>query len=177
MSNKLKAIRSLNPLSPEAIQGFTNEYGDSIQELIIANNESEKSFQKVLLDVISELYFRLRNAVSFDEYEPEVLVYTLAYLSLKKNLKGKDRKAIILTRMYYESSAIKLLTAPFVNKEEKCASIIKAMGEPGRTILRLSFFDNKEDDQIVNHVHFETIEQLQSRRVKLMDRCIESKVK
>ena len=52
-------------------------------------------------------------------------------------------------------------------------NVINNMGEPGRTILRQSIFKNEEDSSLVEHVHFESTEQLQSRRIKLMNRCIE----
>lgn len=176
MTDKLKVITSLKNLNTESIDDFISLYAFSIQDLIKNNSGDEKLYRNVLLDVISELYFRVRNSIAFEEYDPETLVYTLAYLSLKKNYSGKtkDRKPIILDRNYYEKGSVKLLSTFYTKNEEKCESIIKDMGEPGRTILRLSFFENEEDEEIAKHVHFESSEQLKSRRVKLLDRCIES---
>ena len=176
MTNKLKIITSLKELSPENIDAFISEYAAIIQALVKNNNGNEKQYRKVLLDVISELYFRVRNDISFDKYDPDVLVYTLAYLALKKSYSGnpKDRKPIILDKNYYEKGSLKFLSSSYTKDEEKCDSIIRSMGEPGRTILRLSFFENEEDEIIAKHVHFESCEQLKNRRVKLLERCIES---
>jgi hypothetical protein len=176
MPNKRSIILNLSSLNSEVIESFIAEFGPSIQELIISNQGDEKKYQKVLLDVVSELYYRVRNKVSFEKYDPDILVYTLAYLALKKNYEGKakDRKPIILNKMYYERGALRMLSAAYTKNEKHCEDIIKEMGEPGRTILRLSFFDNNKDEQIAKHVHFESVDQLNNRRAKLLDRCIES---
>lgn len=176
MSEKLTTITNLSSLSSTVVSDFIKEFGPSIQELVIQNNGSIEKYQKVLLDVIGELYFRVRNNISFDKYDPDILVYTLAYLALKKNYTGKvkDRKPIILNEMYYERGTVRMLSAAFAKEEDHCKKVINEMGEPGRTILRLSFFDGQDDVQTAKHVHFESVEQLNSRRVKLLDRCIES---
>lgn len=176
MGDKLKVIIDLKDLSAENIDRFNSVFANSIRSLVLKNNGNEEQFKKVLIDVISELYFRVRNFISFENYDPEILVYTLAYLVFKKSfsIKGKDRIPIILDQDYYETRALKILSLPYIKDEIKCDSIIKNMGEPGRTILRLSFFENQSDEQITNHVRFESSEQLKMRRTKLVDRCIES---
>lgn len=174
MTDKLRLILNLNSLSSESIDEFVSNFGEIIQGLVKNNQGTEEQYKNVLLDVLIELYFRVRSSISFEQYDAETLVYTLAYLAFKKQQKGRDRKAIILDQNYYEKGTVKLLSNELSKNLDKCEEIIKEMGEPGRTILRLSFYENMEDDEIKEHVHFESLEQLNKRRVKLVDRCIES---
>lgn len=175
MSSNLKLIQNLKSLDKEAIDEFKSQYGPLIQGLIQDNNGNEEDFKKVLLDVICELYYRVSNEIDFDNYEIDILVYTLAYMAFKTNLKEKKKKSspIILSQNYYEQSSFKMLSKGLLKKEEKCEEIINSMGEPGRTILRLSFFEKKHDKEITKHVHFESEEKLRERRVQLIDRYIE----
>jgi DNA-directed RNA polymerase specialized sigma subunit len=105
----------------------------------------------------------------------DTLMYSLAILALKKNTKSKDKKAmpLILKQKYYELTGMKLHSQSVLKKEEHCEEAVNSMGEPGRTILRLSFFDKKSDKDIAKHLHFESEEQVKRRRLKLLDRCIQ----
>jgi len=175
MSNKLKLIYKLKSLDKEAIDEFKSQYGLLIQGLIQENNGNEEEYKKVLSDVISELHYRVSNEIDFDNYDVDILVYTLAYMAFKTNLKEGSKKSnpIILSQNYYELASFKMLSRPFLKKEKKFEEIINSLGEPGRTILRLSFFEKKNDKEIAKHVHFESEEKLRERRVQLIDRCIE----
>ena len=174
MSNKLKIILNLKKLDKAAIDDFKSQYGALIQGLIQENNGNEDDYKQVLLDVISELYYRVSNDISFEEYDIDILVYTVAYLTFKAGLKAKSKKniPIILSQNYYEPTSFKLLSQAFLKNEKKYEEIVNSIGEPGRTILRLSFFERKSDIEIAKHVHFESEEKLRERRVKLLERCI-----
>jgi hypothetical protein len=176
MSDDFKTVLDLKKLDSKALDNFISRYGKSVQKLVQQNNGSEELYRKVLTDLISELYFRVRNDISFENYSIDILVNTLAIMTLKNalNKKPKERNPLILTQDYYERGKIRLESLGSFKNEEECMRIIKGIGEPGRTILRLSFFDKEEDASIAKHVHFESEEQLKFRRLKVLDRCIES---
>ena len=71
MSNKLDLILSLGTLKEASIDEFTNAYGDNIQELVVKNNGDVTLYRSILLDVITELYYRVRNGISMEKYDPE----------------------------------------------------------------------------------------------------------
>ena len=96
MSNKLKLIHNLKSLDKEAIDEFKSEYGLLIQGLIQENNGNEEDYKKVLLDVISELHYRVSNEIAIDNYDADILVYTLAFMAFKTNLKERSKKTIQL---------------------------------------------------------------------------------
>jgi hypothetical protein len=175
MTDDLKAVLDLKTLSPQALDQFISTYGKSVQKLVQQNNGSEELFQKVLTGLIGELYFRLRNGISFENYAIDILVNTLSIMILKKamNKKPKERRPLIITQDYYEREKLHLESIGFYKNEDECKQVIKDIGEPGRTILRLSFFDREEDAAIAKHVHFESEELLKMRRLKVLDRCTE----
>ena len=174
MTSKIKLIHDLKSLDKEVIDEFKSQYGLLIQGLVQENSGNEEDYKKVLLDVISELHYRVSNEIAIDNYDADILVYTLAFMAFKTNLKERSKKndPIILSQNYYELTSFKMLSRPFLKNEKKFEEIINSMGEPGRTILRLSFFEKKNDKEITKHVHFESEEKLRERRVQLLDRCI-----
>jgi len=173
MNDDLKAVLDLKTLSSEALDAFISRYRKNVQKLVQQNGGSEELFQKVLTILIGELYFRVRNEISFDNYTIDILVNTLSIMILKSLLKQKpkERKPLIITQDYYERGKLRLESVGFYKNEDECKRVIKDIGEPGRTILRLSFFDREEDASIAKHVHFESEEQLKLRRLKVLDRC------
>ena len=175
MTDKQELILSLRSLSKEGIAGFISTFGPSIQELIVINQGNEELYKKVIIDLLSEINYRLNNSISFDNYDIDTYIYSLAILVLKWNIKTKDKKAapLILKQNYYELTGMKLYSQSVLKKEALCEETVNSMGEPGRTILRLSFFDKKSDKDIAKHLHFESEEQVKKRRLKLLDRCIQ----
>jgi hypothetical protein len=176
MDDKLRSIMNLKSLSSESIDDFLSIYSAIIEGLIKNNDGTVIQYRDVINIVLMELYYRVKNNISFEKYDIDTFIYSLAYLAFRTQYKGKvkDRKAIVLNYNYYERGEVKLLSVEFSKKLAKCEEIINEIGEPGRTILRLSFYDNIKDEQILEHIHFETLEKLNNRRVKLIERCIES---
>ena len=175
MTDKKELILSLKSLSKEGIDGFISTFGPSIQELVIINQGNEELYKRVMIDLLTEINYRLNNSISFENYDLDSLLYSLAILVLKKHVKAKDKKAkpLILKQHYYELTGMKLYSQSLLKKEERCEEAVNSMGEPGRTILRLSFFDKKSDKDIAKHLHFESEEQVRNRRLRLLDRCIQ----
>lgn len=172
MTNKLNQITQLGSLSSSTIAEFVNDFGADIQCIIHDNRGSDSLYRENLLNVISELIFRVKNKVSFSDLDPVMLVNTLSYLFLIKDRSNK-RKPIIYSVKHYDMRSIKLLSYSIISHDKKCEELINNIGEPGRTILKLSFFEQSSDKEITEHVQFDSVEALQQRRVKLLDRCSE----
>jgi len=173
MTTKLEIVTRLKSLSSDAISEFVSSFGSDIKRIIVDNGGSDTLLKANLLNVISELVFRLKSRISFDEYDADTLVNTLSYLFLIKDRSNK-KKPIIYSVRHYDMRSIKLLSYDLISDDKKCEDIVNNIGEPGRTILKLSFYENNSDREIAEHVQFESTELLQQRRVKLVERCSEN---
>lgn len=170
MASNLEVITRIESPSSETIAEFVSTFGDDIQRIVLENGGSDSFYRENLLNVISELTFRLKNKISFKEFDVKTLVNTLSYLFLIKDRVSK-KKPIIYSVKHYDMRSIKLLSYVLIAHDKECEKAINNIGEPGRTILKLSFFEKGSDVEITEHVQFDSIEVLQQRRVKLVDRC------
>ena len=170
MSKDLEVVTRLESLSSETIGDFVSTFGDDIQSIILENEGADSFYRENLLNVISELTFRLKNKISFKEFDIRTLINTLSYLFLIKDRISK-KKPIIYSVKHYDMRSVKLLSYTLIAHDKECENTINNIGEPGRTILKLSFFEKGSDKEIADHVQFDSIEVLQQRRVKLVDRC------
>jgi len=170
MTSNLEVVSRLESLSSKTIDDFVSTFGDDIQSIILENGGADSFYRENLLNVISELIFRLKNKVSFKEFDIRTLINTLSYLFLIKDRISK-KKPIIYSVKHYDMRSVKLLSYTLIAHDKECENTINNIGEPGRTILKLSFFEKGRDKEIAEHVQFDSIEVLQQRRVKLVDRC------
>ncbi len=170
MTSNLEVVSRLESLSSKTIDDFVSTFGNDIQSIVLENGGADSFYRENLLNVISELIFRLKNKVSFKEFDIRTLINTLSYLFLIKDRISK-KKPIIYSVKHYDMRSVKLLSYALITHDKECENTINNIGEPGRTILKLSFFEKGSDKEIADHVQFDSIEVLQQRRVKLVDRC------
>ena len=50
---------------------------------------------------------------------------------------------------------------------------LKKIGEPGRTLLKLSFHNFVEDHEVASHIHTDSINEMNIKRVRFLDRCVD----
>jgi hypothetical protein len=170
MTNKQDVISRLTTLNSKAIDDFVVIFGEDIRQIILDNGGNESQFRENLLNTISEVIFRIKSAISFNDYELGVLINTISYLFFKKDRKDK-KKQVIYGVKHYDFRTVKLHSHEIISKDEQCESILKGIGEPGRTILKLSLFESSTDEEITDHVQFESVELLKLRRLRMIESC------
>lgn len=175
MTDNLKLILDLSDSNSSAIHKLSIAFLPKIQALVLKNGGKEEDIKYILEELIADLYLKVNEAFDFDKYKIDLLVMTLCVMLFKKRrIERKDRSPLIIDQDYYETSKLKLSAKKYASLEKKCSEAINNLGEPGRTIINLTFNSGDSDESIVGHVHLDSIEQLNQKRIKLLDKCIEN---
>lgn len=176
MTEKLNIVLNLSEQDPLHIDTFLEMYGANIESFVLKNGGNEEDVRTLLTGLISDLCIKNKEGFDYSKYKVDPLVMTICILLFKKRRKEKykDRSPLIIDQDYYEPNRIKLSLEKYHKIKEKYESILEGIGEPGRTILKLTFNDRETDQAIVDHVHLDSVEQLNSRRMRFLDRCIEN---
>jgi len=155
------------------VEEFIERYGDSISNFVFENDGDTNLVQKTVSGVILEVYYRIKYGQYDQTAENDILINTLSFKVLSNLLaKIKSRTTLKLNIEILNPEKCKL----FINSENFNSNAIetalKEIGEPGRTALKLSFFNKVEEKEIVKYIQADSIEQMNKKRVRSLDKCL-----
>jgi len=156
------------------IDNFIGQHGARLVKFISDNNGDAKTENEIVGKIILEIYYRINYDRFDDETDNSVLVDTIAFKILSDYNRSKGKSVVLKfdlevlnpekTELYTNDANINLSTVDMA---------LKKIGEPGRTLLKLSFHDFAEDQEVALHIHADSIDEMNIKRVRFLDRCVE----
>jgi len=171
MSDKKTNSKKIKVWNTGFILWFLNRYYKQVLALVLKNNGDEILVKKILIGSLLEYYYQFRNG----EQTPNTdkLLNEITALQLRKNeYKKKNEVELDSEWEKTEFAQDDIATDGFLDKKNEVEYALKTIGEPGRTLLKLSFNDRLADIKIADHIHAETGIKLDSMRINAMDKFL-----
>lgn len=174
MSDLSKSSHEHIELTETFIDNFIGFYGGGIVKFISDNNGDTQTVKEIIALVILEIYFRVNYDQFDDKTDNTVLVNTLAFKILSDFNRSKGKQVILKFDLeILDDEDINLFTNEVNLKRPTVDEALKKIGEPGRTLLKLSFHNFAEDHEVATHIHTDSINDMSIKRVRFLDRCVD----
>lgn len=160
-------------LTNKYVTKFINRYGKIISNIVIENKGDALFAKKITACVILEIYFRIKYD-HYDERADNSLLISKIALNVVANLNAKDSRsnAKKIDTIDQNPEEYKLVVNQNNINFETIEEALKKVGEPGRTALKLSFFDCASDEKITDHIQADSINDMNKKRVRFLDKCV-----
>lgn len=161
-------------LTETFIDNFIGQYGRGLVKFISDNNGDKKTVNEIIGKIILEIYFR----INYDEFDEEadnsVLIDTIAFKILSEYNRSKDKPVVLKFDLkILDPEKMELFTNESNLKRSTVDEALKKIGEPGRTLLKLSFHNFAEDHEVASHIHTDSTNEMNIKRVRFLDRCVD----
>ena len=161
-------------LTESFIDNFIGQYGARIVKFISDNKGDTKTINEIICKTILEIYYRMNYDRFDDQIDNSVLVYTIAFKVLSDYNRSKGNPVVLKFDLeVLDSEKIELFTNEENLKISNIDLALKKIGEPGRTLLKLSFHDFAEDKEVAMHIHANSIDDMNIKRVRFLDKCVD----
>jgi len=156
------------------IDNFIGQYGEGVVKFISDNNGDTKTTNEIIGKIILEIYYRI-NYDQFDELiDNSLLINTLAFKLLSEYNRSKGKPVVLKFDLeVLDPEKIELFTSEANSKRSIIDEALKKIGEPGRTLLKLSFHNFAEDNEVASHIHADSIKEMNIKRTQFLDRCVD----
>ena len=155
------------------IDNFIGQYGKGIVKFISENDGDTKTANEVIGKIILEVYFRINYDQFDDDTDNSVLVNNIAFKVLSEYNRSKGNPVVLKFDLeVLDPEKIKLFTNEANLKKSIIDEALKKIGEPGRTLLKLSFHNFAKDNEVASHIHADSINEMNIKRVRFLDRCV-----
>ena len=156
------------------IDNFIGQYGRGIVKFISDNNGDAKMAKEIISRIILEIYFR----INFDQFDINTdnseLVDTITFMILSEHYRSRGKPAVLKFDLQVQGSEkFNLFTNDENFSKTTVDEALKKIGEPGRTLLKLSFHDFAEDHEVASHIHADSSNEMNIKRVRFLDRCVD----
>lgn len=156
------------------IDNFIAQYGGDIVKFVFDNNGDSKIAKEIISLIILEIYYR----VNYDQFDNNVdnskLVNTIAFKVLSDYNRSKGKPVVMKFDLKILSPEECDLFTNNMNIERAIIDgALKKIGEPGRTLLKLSFHNFANDNEVASHIHTDSNNQMNIKRVRFLDKCVE----
>ena len=156
------------------IDNFIGQYGRDIVKLVSDNDGDTKTVNKIIARVILEIYFRINYDQFDDMIDNKVLVDNIAFKMLSDYYRSSGKPVVLKFDLeVLHPDKIELFTNEENIKRITIDDTLKKIGEPGRTLLKLSFHNYVEDNEVALHIHTDSIDEMNIKRVRFLDKCVE----
>jgi hypothetical protein len=174
VSEKSKIKNENFVLTDKFIDKFILRYGGLINNFVIENGGDAKLVSQTLSAVILEIYYRIKYDRYNDKVDNSMLINAIAFKVLEELYSKNSRSADLkLNTEVLDSEKCKLFIKKLNFNGDDVASALKIIGEPGRTALKLSFFNHAENDEVVTHIQSYSIEEMNNKRMRFLDKCVQ----
>jgi hypothetical protein len=174
MAKKNKITEKQFELNDRFIDKFIAKYGAAINNFVLENGGNAKFVQETLCKVILEIYYRAKYNHYDNKADNSILINAITFKVLEKLFKKDGRSVDLkLNVEVLDSEKCKLFTKHIDFNKDEISSVLKSVGEPGRTALKLSFFNMVENDEVVSQIQANTIEDMNYKRMRLLDKCVQ----
>lgn len=161
-------------LTETFIDNFIAQYGRGLVKFISDNNGDTKTRNEIISKIILEIYFRINYDRFDEEIDNSVLIDTIAFKLLSEYNRSKGIQAVLKFDLKaLDPDKIELFTNEANLKRSTIDEALKKIGEPGRTLLKLSFHNFAEDHEVATHIHTDSTNEMNIKRVRFLDRCVE----
>lgn len=161
-------------LTETFIDNFIAQYGRGLVKFISDNDGDTKTRNEIISKIILEIYFRINYDRFDEETDNSVLIDTIAFKLLSEYNRSKGKPAVLKFNLkVLDTEKIELFTNEANLKRSTIDEALKKIGEPGRTLLKLSFHNFAEDHEVTTHIHTDSTNEMNIKRVRFLDRCVE----
>ena len=165
----------LSDFSERSVNGIIEEISPAVRSMLALNAATMEEEAHVMESLIMELYIKFDADFDFKRFEKDRFLSSLVFYIYKKHLRNdkRSKKQLLLDRDVYDPAAIRLEYHKCLAKEEVVLDLESVLGEPERTIMKLCFHGNETEEDMMQHFHFDSADQLKSRKLKIFDKCID----
>ena len=156
------------------IDNFIAQYGGGIVKFVIDNNGDNKIAKEIISRVILEIYYRVNYDQFDNDVDNSVLVDTIAFKVLTEYNRSKGKPVVMKFDLKILSpNECDLFTENINFERANIDGALKKIGEPGRTLLKLSFHNFANDNEVASHIHTDSKNQMNVKRVRFLDKCVD----
>ena len=160
-------------LSDRFIEEFIKRYGDQISIFVSENVDDTALIRKTISWVILEVYYRINYGLYDLTADNTHLINTLSFKVLSELLAQNNAvDTLNINSVILNPEKCKLFLNSENFKSNAIAKALKEIGEPGRTALKLSFFNKVEENEIVKYIQADSSEQMNKKRLRFLDKCL-----
>jgi hypothetical protein len=161
-------------ITDKFIDKFILRYGNTINNLVLENGGDARLVNETLSSVILEIYYRIKYDAYNDKIDNNNLVKAITFRVLEDMFTEDKRSAdLILNAKVLDLEKCKLFIKQINFNGDDVASALKNIGEPGRTALKLSFFNYAPNDEVVAQIQSNSIEEMNNKRMRFLDKCVQ----
>ena len=156
------------------IDNFIGQYGVDIVKFVSDNNGDNNTAKEIINRVILEIYYRVNYDQFDNNVDNSVLVNTIAFNVLSEYNRSKGKPVVMKFDLKILSpEECNLFTSERNLKRTIVDEALKKIGEPGRTLLKLSFHNFADDNEVASHIHTDSNNEMNMKRVRFLDKCVE----
>ena len=165
--NSINRVR----LNERFVKKITDRYLTAVRNLAALFGIDGPKVIEIVKGLLLELYFRMNYKGLEERQIDEQLILLLAFKIMEadgRKLPDSGEIAALVDLERAESE--KWLTRKWWKKKQSIDDALNTIGEPGRTLLKLSFFDFTDDEAITGHLHFGSEDEMRKKRVRALER-------
>ena len=161
-------------LTESFIDNFIGQYGRGLVKFISDNNGDTKAANEIISKIILEVYYRMNYDRFDDDTDNSELVDNIAFRILSDYNRSIGKPVVLKFDLNISKpDKIELFTSEANLNITTIDSALKSIGEPGRTLLKLSFHNFAEDQEVASHIHADSKEEMNLKRARFLDRCVD----